>query len=107
MPEPVLGYSEQALADELREWWDEEVVGTDDPFAAPPTPSGTIQDVQPVVDSLGVVKRLVVIDKHVGFQVPPSVVRRGGYHSFEDMVGDLLPKLRALWLKRQKKLEAA
>lgn len=106
IPQP-LGYSEDQLVNDLRQWWDEEVAGADDPFAEqPPTtdPStGTIYELQPAVDSLGVVRRLALIDKHVGFRIPPDVVRRGGYQSFEDMITDLVPKIRDLYTKHQKK----
>lgn len=105
MAKEPLGYSEVDLINDLREWWDEEVVG--DPFAEPAASTGTIYELQPAVDSLGVVNQLVIIDKHVGFEVPPTVVRRGGYNSFEDMVVDLLPKVRALYVERKKGQAAA
>lgn len=102
-----LEYSEPDLTNDLREWWDEEVVGVNDPFTEPKPASGTIYEVQPEVDSLAVVKRLVIIDKQVGFEIPPSVVRRGGYRSFDDMVADLLPKIRAHYIKHRKKQAVA
>jgi len=77
-------YSEAALADDLRSWWDGEVGCVDDPFADPKPPAGTIFDVLPA------------IEKHVGFEVPSRIIRRGGYSSFEDMTADLLPKVRAM-----------
>ena len=104
-----LGYSEDQLVKGLQKWWDEEVTGVDDPFAeTPPTsgtpPSaGTIYEVQPAIDSLGVVRRLAIIDKHLGFDIPPSIVRRGGYYSFQDMISDLLPKISDLYTKYYKK----
>jgi hypothetical protein len=104
-----LAFPEEQLVNDLRTWWDEEVAGADDPFAEhPPTTgtdpsSGTIYDVQPAVDSLGVVRRLALIDKQVGFRVPSDIVRRGGYHSFDDMIADLIPKVRDLYTKNQKK----
>jgi len=101
-----LGYSESDLTNDLRDWWDEEVVGSNDPFAEPKPANGTIYEVQPEVDSLAVVKRLVIIDKQVGFEIPASVVRRGGYRSFDDMVADLLPKIRAHYIKHRKKKQA-
>jgi len=107
MPPEPLGYSEQDLIKDLQGWWETEVAGADDPFAPPKPPPGTICDVQPDVDSLAVVKRLIILDKHVGFEIPPSVVRRGGYRSFHDMVADLMPKIRAHYIKRQKKQAVA
>ncbi|MGH8634238.1 MAG: hypothetical protein ACRET7_08905, partial [Burkholderiales bacterium] len=96
-----LGYDENALVKDLQAWWDDEVGGGgNDPFAEPKKPSGTIFDVLPVIDSLGAVAGLITIEKHVGFNVPPRVIRRGGYRDFKDLVGDLLPKIRALVEKR-------
>lgn len=89
-------YSENALADDLRAWWDREVGGADDPFADPKPPSGTIFDVLPAIDSLGAVSGLLTIEKHVGFEVPSRLIRHGGYSSFEDMASDLLPKVRVM-----------
>lgn len=95
-------YSEKALAADLRTWWDGEVCGEDDPFAdSKPAASGTIFDVLPAIDSLGCVNGLLTIEKHVGFEVPSRILRRGGYSSLEDMVSDLLPKVRSMVERRQ------
>jgi hypothetical protein len=53
-------------------------------------------DVLPVMDSLATVEALVLIEKYLPFEVPPSVIRPGGYHGFDDMTQDMLPKLQAL-----------
>lgn len=94
-------YSEDALVDDLRAWWDGEVGGEDDPFADPKPASGTIFDVLPAIDSLGVVNGLLTIEKHIGFEVPSRIIRRGGYGSFDDMASDLLPKVRAMVDRRR------
>lgn len=92
---------EAELIKDLQAWWDDQVGGgPDDPFADPAPSTGTIFDVIPVIDSLGVVTALITIEKHVGFKVPPHVIRRGGYNSFDDMVSDLLPKLQVLVTKK-------
>jgi hypothetical protein len=94
-------YNEDALVRDLRVWWDDQVGGgEDDPFADAKPPTGTIFDVIPVIDSLGVVTGLVTVEKHVGFKVTPRIIRRGGYSGFDDLVDDLLPKVRALVEKR-------
>lgn len=101
-----LVYSEADLLNDLQVWWDEEVDPADDPFAASRPSSGTIFDVVPVVDSLGVVKALLTIEEHVGFEVPPSVIKRGGYRTFDEMAEHLIPKVRALVVKKKKKAAA-
>jgi acyl carrier protein len=95
MTSESLGYDEAALLEELKGWWDEQL-SEDDPFAEPKPPSGTIFDVLPAIDSLGMVSGLVAVEKHVPFKVPVRVIRRGGYNSFKDLESDLMPKLRTL-----------
>ena len=104
-----LGYSENDLARDLRAWWDEQVGNGDDPFADPVPSRGpdTIFEVIPELDSLAMVEGLITAEKHVGFEIPPCVIRRGGYSSFDDMVGDLLPKLRDEASKRNRSEKAA
>lgn len=94
-------YSEAGLTGYLRTWWDGEVGGIDDPFAGLKPPAGTIFDVLPEIDSLGAVNGLLTIEKHVGFEVPSRIIRRGGYSSFDDMTADLLPKVRAMVERRR------
>ena len=89
------GFDAKVLLAELKAWWDEQV-GQDDPFAPPKPPPGTIMDVLPEVDSLAVVTALIVMEKYLPCEVPPTVIRPGGYHSFEDMTTDMLPKLQGL-----------
>lgn len=106
MPDCLMDYADEDLIRLLREEWDEQA-GGDDPFAEPtPAPQDeTIYEVQPVVDSLGVVRILLTVEKHIGFEVPPCIIRRGGYSSFEDMIADLLPKIRTLQKKHSTKAE--
>ncbi|MEZ5972606.1 MAG: hypothetical protein R3C31_12410 [Hyphomonadaceae bacterium] len=92
-----------ALTSELQGWWNEQVANPDDPFADPPTPTGTIFDVLPVLDSLAAVTGLIAIEKHVPFKVTSRVIRKGGYNSFEDMISDLMPKLEKLADKHAEK----
>lgn len=106
-----LGYDEDALEQDLRAWWDDQV-GDDDPFANPKPPTGTIYDVVPTMDSLSAVTGLVIVETHVGFEVPPTTIRRGGYTGVDDVVNDILPKVRVLADKHKasgklKKREAA
>ena len=97
MSTAALEYDEASLISDLRTWWDDQVGGSkDDPFAAPPTPKGTIFDVLPAINSLGVVSGLITIEKHIGIKVPARVIRKGGYKDFDDMASDLLPKIKTL-----------
>ena len=101
MADNGLGYDEDELKKDLWTWWQEEGGGgEDDPFGKPKRPPGTIFDVVPAIDSLAAVTALVTVEKHVGFELPQKsvgrLIKRGGYSSFEDMVSDLMPKLRAV-----------
>jgi|HubBroStandDraft_1064217.scaffolds.fasta_scaffold421372_2 hypothetical protein len=98
----AVGFDNKALLAEMKAWWDEQV-GKDDPFASPKPPPGTIMDVLPEVDSLATVTALIVMEKYLPCEVPPSVIRPGGYHSFEDMTQDMLPKLHGLVAKHAAK----
>jgi len=80
----AVGFDKKALLADLKTWWDAQV-GKDDPFALPKPPPGTIMDVLPNIDSLATVEALVVMEKHLPCEVPPTVIRPGGYHSFEDL----------------------
>jgi hypothetical protein len=100
------GYSEEALVAALRNWWNDHVANKDDPFAEPvQLEAGTIFELIPAIDSLGVVSALVTVEKHLGFEIHPRIIKAGG-HNFEEMIADLLPKIRALLTKKRKK-EAA
>jgi hypothetical protein len=53
------------------------------------------------VDSLVVVSILCAVEPIVGFELPESVVRAGGYVSVESALGHLLPRIEAQWNKRK------
>ena len=52
------------------------------------------------IDSLVVVANLCAVEAIVGFQLPESVVRAGGYSSAQAALADLLPRIEAMWTKR-------
>lgn len=94
-----LGYDERELERELRSWCEREFDdGANDPFAQPRPAKGTIYDVVPAIDSLAAVTGLVIVEKHIGFELPPKavgqIIRRGGYMGTDDIVNDILPKVR-------------
>ena len=53
------------------------------------------------MDSLVVVSILCVIEPIVGFELPDSVVRTGGYTSVDSALSQLLPRIEAQWKKRK------
>ena len=53
------------------------------------------------VDSLVVVSILCAVEPIVGFELPESVVRAGGYTSVDSALGQLLPRLEKEWTKKK------
>ncbi len=80
-----------------------EAVKTDASIKGIALPSAPAQIAKAAVqiDSLVVVEILCAIEPIVGFELPDSVVRAGGYTSVENALGDLLPRIEKLWAKRK------
>ena len=52
------------------------------------------------IDSLVVVCILCAIEPIVGFELPESVVRTGGYGSIVEAIGHLIPRIEREWNKK-------
>jgi len=88
----------------LERWWDEEK--TD---AALPGDKGSGADImQPAVeiDSHRAVRALVSLEEILKFEIPETVIKEGGYETFEEMKEHLLPGVRAIFDKKRKKEHA-
>ncbi len=53
------------------------------------------------LDSLTVVGMLCELDGVLGFQLKDNTVRSGGYHSINDAIDHLLPKIEKLWARNK------
>jgi len=53
------------------------------------------------IDSLVAVCILCAVEPIVGFELPESVVRAGGYVSVESALGHMLPRIENEWIKRK------
>lgn len=53
------------------------------------------------VDSLVVVSILCAVEPIIGFELPESVVRTGGYTSVDSALAQLLPRIEAKWKKQK------
>ena len=60
----------------------------------------TLHDVLPVIDSLEIVKFMLRIEEIIDMEIPPKVIRRGGYDSCDEMMRHLMPQLRELYAKQ-------
>jgi hypothetical protein len=86
--------NEPNLLSDLRRWYDEQKQNPDAPPSNPAT-AGAWSHL-PDIDSKAVVKASPIIKKYLGVRLDPKLIRKGGYKSFDHLVGDLLPKLREL-----------
>jgi hypothetical protein len=87
----------EGLIAALAEWWDAEISKREaDPFSV----SGTLYDVVLEIDSLSTLSALLVIEKLVGFEIPVSVVKPGGYQDCQEMIDHLVPEIHVLFEKR-------
>ncbi len=66
-----------------------------------PTAPAQIAQTPFQVDSLVVVSILCAVEPIVGFELPESVVRAGGYASVNSALEHLLPRIEKLWNKRK------
>jgi hypothetical protein len=66
-----------------------------------PTAPAQIAKATVPIDSLVAVSILCAVEPIVGFELPESVVRAGGYVSMESALGHLLPQIEKQWIKRK------
>jgi len=85
-----------ALEADLKAWWDSQnddwdaiVSGTK------PMPLGgpDLWDRMPVVDSKVIARASPIFRRHLGISLDPTLIKKGGYRSFNEMIGDLVPKM--------------
>ncbi len=53
------------------------------------------------IDSLDLVEILCKVDELVGFDVPQSVVRAGGYDAIDKAIEHLMPRIGKVWFKQK------
>jgi hypothetical protein len=82
-----------AMIAHLRRWYEEYKQNPDAPPANPAT--AAVWEDMPDIDSKAVVKTSPIWKKFLGTNLDPRLIRKGGYRSFDDLVSDLLPKLRS------------
>ncbi|SRR6266404_5399200 len=98
----ALQFPEKKLETALIEWWAKEALErADDPFSPVPKTAGTIYELLPALDSLTIMRGLLIIEEILEIEVPVRLVKPGGYNSREEMLKDMLPKLRKLYEKKQ------
>ncbi|HEV2605651.1 MAG TPA: hypothetical protein VGU24_18540 [Microvirga sp.] len=88
------------LVAELEAWFAAETESIDGSIesAAPSGSGGSIMSVRPAIDSKRVVDATVVTKKVLEIDLPPEIIKPGGYASCEDMIADLVPKLERIFI---------
>lgn len=56
---------------------------------------------RPVVDSLVIAEVLVEIEPLVKCRLPESIIKKGGYHSIDEVVSHLVPEVMVIWNSHQ------
>lgn len=76
----------------------------------PPAPTaekpGTIMDPLVEVDSHGVARCFVSIEKETGIDIPETEAKDTGYDSLDDLLENLVPLAKKYWEKQKSKLAA-
>lgn len=84
----------EALVTRLKTFWDDET----NPATFTPVnvdALGDLWDDVPELDSKAIQNASPIVEKFLGFKLTANFLKRGGYESFDDLVADLIPKLRA------------
>lgn len=87
------------LVRELQAWFEEETAPIDgsSPPPAPAGAGGSIVGMRPAIDSKRVVDAARVTRAVLDIELPPEIIKRGGYESCEEMINDLMPKLERVY----------
>lgn len=88
----------------LEQWWSDEL--TDAALPGDGAPHPDIMKPAVEIDSHRAVRALVTLEEVVRFEIPESVIKEGGYDSFEEMRDHLIPEVSALYDKKRKKQHA-
>lgn len=88
------------LISELKDWYEEETASIDGSIVAdaPSGTGGSIIATGPAIDSKRVVDATVATKKVLGIELPPAIIKPGGYASFDALIGDLVPKLEKVFV---------
>lgn len=95
-------FPKRELEQKIREWWNAEedaIRKQGDPFKDLRPGNGTVFDILPLIPSHQAVEVVVLLEPILGREIPESVVKRGGYHSVDELLNDMLKKLEALYNK--------
>ncbi|TPJ38874.1 hypothetical protein FJ434_22825 [Mesorhizobium sp. B2-5-13] len=89
------------LVERLKQWFDNETTSIDDLIStsAPSGTGGSVVSARPAIDSKRVVDTTVITEEILGIELPPEIIKPGGYNDFQEMVDHLVPLLRRVYTK--------
>lgn len=89
-----------ALIAALEAWFEEEVeaIDTGVEAGAPSGAGGSIMGMRPAIDSKRVLDATAVTKKVLEINLPPEIIKPGGYDSCADMISDIVPKLEKVFI---------
>lgn len=84
----------------LEDWFKEEVEAIDAGIeaGAPSGSGGSIMGMRPAIDSKRVLDATAVTKKILEIDLPPEIIKPGGYDSCADMIADIVPKLEKVFI---------
>lgn len=102
-----------ALIEGLQKWFEEESEAIDGTIAsaAPSGAGGSIISARPAIDSKRIVDATLITEEVLGIELPPEIIKPGGYESCEAMIEHLVPRLEKVFIgewkvkKRQRSKE--
>lgn len=88
-----------ALIKGLKDWYDEETAAIDGSVvsAAPSGSGGSIISARPAIDSKRVVDATLITEEVLGIELPPEIIKAGGYESYEAMLDHIVPCLEKVF----------
>jgi hypothetical protein len=87
------------LTTKLEAWFDEESASIDSAVLAgvPSGAGGSIITMRPAIDSKRVLDATVITKQVLGIELPPEIIKPGGYGSCAEMIADIIPKLQKVF----------
>ncbi len=88
----------------FEDWFEKEGASIDDVIAnsAPSGTGGSIISARSAIDSKRVLDATSITEEVLGVEMPPEIIKPGGYETCQEMIDDLLPKLEKVYTGKQK-----
>jgi hypothetical protein len=84
----------------LEAWFEEEIEAIDGSVeaGAPSGSGGSIMGMRPTIDSKRVLDATAITKKVLEIDLPPEIIKPGGYNSCAAMIADIVPKLEKVFM---------